>query len=244
MEYRDPRPASHGTRYGLVVRALIIVDVQNDFCEGGSLAVSGGSEVARAVSRYLAAGESAAQAADAGDSTNDDHERAADNDRASDDNSAGDAGADGYSHVVASRDYHRDPGGHFSDHPDFATSWPPHCVIGTAGADFHPDLDTSHIETVFSKGEHAAAYSAFEGADDAGTLLGNWLREHGVTSVDVVGIATDYCVQATAIDAAGQGFGARVLLGLTAGVDSATTRQALDRMRAAGVELAGPPGPP
>ena len=226
MEYRDPRPASHGTRYGLVVRALIIVDVQNDFCEGGSLAVSGGSEVARAVSRYLAADAvSPGQAAGAGDS-------------------AGDAGADGYSHVVASRDYHRDPGGHFSDHPDFATSWPPHCVIGTAGADFHPDLDTSHIETVFSKGEHEAAYSAFEGADDAGTLLGNWLREHGVTSVDVVGIATDYCVQATAIDAAGQGFGARVLLGLTAGVDSATTRQALDRMRAAGVELAGPPGPP
>ncbi len=117
-------------------------------------------------------------------------------------------------------------------------------MIGTAGADFHPDLDTSHIERVFSKGEHEAAYSAFEGADDAGTLLGNWLREHGVTSVDVVGLATDYCVQATAIDAAGQGFGTRVLLGLTAGVDSATTRQALDRMRAAGAELTGPPGPP
>ena len=114
-------------------------------------------------------------------------------------------------------------------------------MIGTAGADFHPDLDTSHIETVFSKGEHEAAYSAFEGADDAGTPLGNWLREHGVTSVDVVGLATDYCVQATAIDAAGQGFGTRVLLGLTAGVDPATTRQALDRMRAAGVELAAGP---
>lgn len=218
------------TGYGLVVRALIIVDVQNDFCEGGSLAVPGGSEVARAVSRYLTAGESPAPAVGAGDSASDDD--------------TSDAGADGYSHVVASRDYHRDPGGHFSDHPDFATSWPPHCVIGTAGADFHPDLDTSHIETVFSKGEHEAAYSAFEGADDAGTPLGNWLREHGVTSVDVVGIATDYCVQATAIDAAGQGFGTRVLLGLTAGVDPATTRQALDRMRAAGVELAGPPGPP
>ena len=236
MEYRDPRSAAHGTRYGLVVRALIIVDVQNDFCEGGSLAVSGGSEVARAVSRYLAAaGVSPTRAAGAGDRTSDDS--------ASDD-SASDAGADGYSHVVASRDYHRDPGGHFSDHPDFATSWPPHCVIGTAGADFHPDLDTSHIERVFSKGEHEAAYSAFEGADDAGTLLGNWLREHGVTSVDVVGLATDYCVQATAIDAAGQGFGTRVLLDLTAGVDSATTRQALDRMRAAGAELTGPPGPP
>jgi nicotinamidase/pyrazinamidase len=237
MEYRDPRSAAHGTRYGLVVRALIIVDVQNDFCEGGSLAVPGGSEVARAVSRYLTAGESPAGAAGAGDS-------AGDASAGGDSDSAGDDSAGGYSHVVASRDYHRDPGGHFSDHPDFATSWPPHCVIGTAGADFHPDLDTSHIERVFSKGEHAAAYSAFEGADDAGTLLANWLRDHGVTSVDVVGIATDYCVQATAIDAAGQGFGTRVLLGLTAGVDSATTRQALDRMRAAGVDLAGPPGPP
>ena len=149
------------------------------------------------------------------------------------------AGADGYSHVVASRDYHRDPGGHFSDHPDFATSWPPHCVIGTAGADFHPDLDTSHIETVFSKGEHAAAYSAFEGVDDAGAPLAGWLRERGVTSVDVVGIATDYCVQATAIDAARQGFATRVLLGLTAGVNPATTQEALDRMREAGVELSG-----
>jgi nicotinamidase/pyrazinamidase len=237
MEYRDPRSAAHGTRYGLVVRALIIVDVQNDFCEGGSLAVPGGSEVARAVSRYLTAGESPAGAAGAGDS-------AGDASAGGDSDSAGDDSAGGYSHVVASRDYHRDPGGHFSDHPDFATSWPPHCVIGTAGADFHPDLDTSLIETVFSKGEHEAAYSAFEGADDAGTPLGNWLREHGVTSVDVVGIATDYCVQATAIDAAGQGFGTRVLLGLTAGVDPATTRQALDRMRAAGVQLAGRPGPP
>jgi len=139
-----------------------------------------------------------------------------------------------------SRDYHRDPGGHFSDHPDFATSVATALRDRTTGADFHPDLDTSHIERVSGKGEHAAAYSAFEGADDAGTLLGNWLRAHGVTSVDVAGIATDYCVQATAIDAAGQGFGTRVLLGLTAGVDSATTRQALDRMRAAGVELRRP----
>jgi nicotinamidase/pyrazinamidase len=227
--------AVDGARYGLDVRALIIVDVQNDFCEGGSLAVPGGSEVARSVSRYLAAGESPGRAAGADDTTSQASTSQA---------STGDGDVDGYSHVVASRDYHRDPGGHFSSHPDFAMSWPPHCVIGTAGADFHPDLDTSHIETVFSKGEHEAAYSAFEGTDDAGIPLGNWLREHGVTSVDVAGIATDYCVQATAIDAAGQGFGTRVLLGLTAGVDPATTREALDRMRAAGVELAGPPGPP
>jgi nicotinamidase/pyrazinamidase len=187
------------------VRAL---NVQNDVCEGGSLAVAGGSAVARGVSQHLTAGKAPGE-------------------------------TDGYSHAVASRDYHRDPGGHFSPHPDFTTSWPPHCVIGTPGADFHPDLDTSHIETVFSKGEHAAAYSAFEGVDDAGAPLAGWLRERGVTSVDVVGIATDYCVQATAIDAARQGFATRVLLGLTAGVNPATTQEALDRMREAGVELSG-----
>jgi nicotinamidase/pyrazinamidase len=190
------------------VRAFIIVDVQNDFCEGGSLAVAGGSDVARGVSRHLAAGKSPGQ-------------------------------VDGYTHVVASRDYHRDPGDHFSAHPDFAVSWPPHCVIGTPGADFHPDLDTSSIDAVFSKGEHEAAYSAFEGVDDAGLPLADWLRERGVTSVDVAGIATDYCVRATAIDAARQGFATRVLLGLTAGVNPATTREALGGMREAGVELSG-----
>src|SRR6267154_5395090 len=108
------------------MRALIIVDVQNDFCEGGSLAVAGGSAVAAAISAYLA------------------------------------AGGDGYAHVVASRDYHIDPGDHFSAHPDYVNSWPRHCVVGTAGAQFHPDLDTSRIEVVFSKGMHEAAYSAFE----------------------------------------------------------------------------------
>jgi nicotinamidase/pyrazinamidase len=204
----DWLPAGGDPRYGLDVRALIIVDVQNDFCEGGSLAVAGGSEVARGISRHLAAGPPA-------------------------------GGTDGYAHVVASRDYHRDPGGHFSAHPDFATSWPPHCVIGTPGADFHPDLDASHIEAVFSKGEHAAAYSAFEGADEAGTGLAEWLRERGVTSVDVAGLATDHCVRATAIDAAREGFTTRLLLGLSAGVDPATTRAALGRMHEAGVELSG-----
>ncbi len=187
--------------YARSVRALVIVDVQNDFCEGGSLAVTGGGEVARKISRYTAAGD--------------------------------------YPHVVASRDYHVDPGGHFSAEPDFARSWPPHCVAGTPGADFHPDLDTSRIEAVFSKGAHEAAYSAFEGADAAGTPLADWLRQRGVTGVDVTGIATDYCVRATAISAAQQGFATRVLLDLTAGVDPATTQQAIDAMRAAGVTLAG-----
>src|SRR5438270_545200 len=143
------------------MRALIIVDVQNDFCEGGSLAVAGGAAVARAISERLAA----------------DH---------------------GYRHVVATKDFHIDPGTHFSDHPDYAATWPPHCVAGTAGSDFHPNLDTGGVEAVFLKGQHAAAYSGFEGADEAGTPLADWLHAHDVDEVDVVGIASDYCVDATA----------------------------------------------
>ena len=184
------------------MRALIIVDVQNDFCEGGSLAVAGGAAVAAAISEYLAGPEGA-----------------------------------GYEHVLASRDYHIDPGDHFSDHPDFAGSWPPHCVVGTPGAQFHPRLDTSHVEAVFSKGAHAAAYSGFEGIDEAGTPLAAWLRERGVDALDVAGIATDYCVRATALDAAREGFATRVLLPLTAGVDPVTTGEALAALRNAGVAL-------
>jgi nicotinamidase/pyrazinamidase len=136
-----------------VGRALVVVDVQNDFCEGGSLAVSGGAQVAAAVSEAMATG--------------------------------------GYQHVVATRDWHVDPGDHFSATPDFVTSWPPHCVAGTSGAGFHPLLDTSLIEAVFSKGEHAAAYSGFEGHAEDGSTLAGWLRQRGVTEVDVAGIATD-----------------------------------------------------
>jgi nicotinamidase/pyrazinamidase len=186
------------------MRALIIVDVQNDFCEGGSLAVAGGAAVARAVSARLAG----------------DHD---------------------YAHVVATKDFHVDPGSHFSDHPDFAASWPPHCVAGTAGADFHPDLDTSAVQAVFLKGRHAAAYSGFEGANEAGTPLADWLRGRGVDEVDVVGIATDYCVRATAVDAAQAGFATRVLLDLTAGVAPASTAQAIEDLRAADIELTGTP---
>ena len=186
------------------MRALIIVDVQNDFCEGGSLPVAGGGAVARAVSGHLAGGH-------------------------------------GYAHVVATKDYHVDPGGHFSDRPDYANSWPPHCVAGTPGADFHPDLETSTVEAVFLKGAHAAAYSGFEGVDDAGTPLASWLRDRGVDEVDVVGIATDYCVHATAADSAGKGFATRVLLDLTAGVAPESTERAIEDLRAAGVELTGRP---
>jgi len=183
------------------VRALIIVDVQNDFCEGGSLPVAGGAAVAAGVSAYL------------------------------------DGHASEYGHVAATRDYHVDPGAHFSSEPDYLNSWPPHCVAGTPGASFHPDLDVARIEAVFSKGAHAAAYSGFEGTDRAGTPLAAWLRERGVTDVDVAGLATDYCVRATALDAMREGLSARVLTTLIAGVAPGTSDKALTELRAAGVEL-------
>jgi nicotinamidase/pyrazinamidase len=187
------------------MRALVIVDVQNDFCEGGSLPVTGGTAVARAISAVLA---------DPGN---------------------------GYQHVVATQDHHIDPGGHFSAAPDFATTWPPHCVAGTAGAGFHPDLDTGRIEQVFRKGAHAAAYSGFEGSAGDGTALRDWFSERGVTRVDVTGIATDYCVRATAADAVAAGFTTRLLLGLTAGVAPGTTQAALDELRRLGVDVSGTP---
>ena len=151
------------------MRALIIVDVQNDFCEGGSLAVAGGAAVAAGITTLLASG---------------DH---------------------GYDHVVATQDFHVDPGSHFSAHPDYTATWPPHCLADTAGAQFHPNLDTAAIEAVFRKGAHAGAYSGFEGTASDGTTLAGWLGARDVDSVDVVGIATDHCVRATAADAAAEG---------------------------------------
>jgi nicotinamidase/pyrazinamidase len=188
------------------VRALVIVDMQNDFCEGGSLAVAGGSQVARTISARLA-----------------------------------DPAGSEYAQVVATQDYHIDPGDHFSAEPDFAATWPAHCVAGTRGADFHPDLDISRVDEVFRKGAYSAAYSGFEGVTTLGESLQSWLRERGVTGVDVVGIATDYCVRATAADAVRAGFAATVLLDLTAGVAAATTRAAVSELRDLGVELRGTP---
>jgi nicotinamidase/pyrazinamidase len=183
-----------------MTRALIVVDVQNDFCEGGSLAVTGGAAVAAAISAYLPTA--------------------------------------GYDHVVATRDHHIDPGAHFADDPDFVDTWPAHCVVGSDGVELHPALDRHPIEAVFDKGEFAAAYSGFEGSAD-GVALADWLRERHVDDVDVVGIATDHCVRATALDAAAAGFRTRVLLQLTAGVSQATTEAALDQLRGAGIELEG-----
>jgi nicotinamidase/pyrazinamidase len=186
------------------MRALLIVDVQNDFCAGGSLAVTGGDDVARAITAYLASPASA-----------------------------------GYSRVVATRDHHIDPGAHFSAQPDYVDSWPPHCVAGTRGAELHPDLATGRVEQLFSKGEHAAAYSGFDGVSDAGHPLADWLAERGVTSVDVAGLALDYCVRATAADAVRLGFQARVLLDLTAAVSPAARAETAAGLAAAGVELSG-----
>ena len=199
------------------LRALIIVDVQNDFCEGGSLAVAGGSDVARGISRHVL-------------------ERGPD-----------------YAHVVATADWHIDPGDHFAREPDFVTTWPAHCVAGSEGAQFHPHLAPAldHVDAVFRKGRYAAAYSGFEGFAMAGggqgadqgdeTGLAEWLRDRDVSEVDVVGIATDHCVRATALDAAREGFGTTVLLDLTAGVARATTDAALAELSQAGVRLEGTP---
>ncbi len=144
-----------------------------------------------------------------------------------------------YDYVIATQDFHRDPGSHFSAHPDFALSWPPHCVAGTGGAQFHPDLDASRIDEVFRKGEYAAAYSGFEGNSAGGDTLLSWLSERHVTDIDVAGIATDYCVRATARDAAAAGFATTVLVGLTAGVAGPSTATALDAMQSAGITLTG-----
>jgi nicotinamidase/pyrazinamidase len=185
-----------------MTRALLVVDVQNDFCEGGSLAVAGGADVAAAISAHMRA-----HAAE-------------------------------YAHVVATRDHHVDPGGHFAEVPDFVDTWPAHCVAGTGGAELHPGLDREPIEAVFDKGERAAAYSGFEGLSD-GVTLADWLRARRVDAVDIVGIATDHCVRATALDAVTEGLATTVLLPLTAGVSEATTAAALDRLRTAGVHLEG-----
>ncbi len=191
-----------------MARALIIVDVQNDFCEGGSLAVPGGAAVAGAISEYLDA-----------------HHR-------------------DFDYVVATQDWHIDPGSHFSETPDYKDTWPRHCVAGTRGAELHPDLDTEYVDAYFRKGQFAAAYSGFEGLlapedavptgerqaggmpgasaaldpDEDAIGLDDWLQSHDVEDLVVVGIATDYCVKATALDAVQAGYGVTVVRSLTAGI--------------------------
>jgi len=200
------------TSMSSIRRALVIVDVQNDFCEGGSLAVTGGSAVAAGIARWVT-----------------DH-------------------PDRYAAIVATADWHEDPGSHFGNPPDYRDSWPVHCRADSAGAAFHPAVQpTIHAaDAVFRKGRDRAAYSGFEGNavlpdGEAGPDLAQWLREHNITAVDVVGIATDHCVRATALDAVTEGFDTRVLLGLTAGVSPDTTIAALDELADAGAHLVGAP---
>ena len=197
--------------------ALVIVDIQNDFCEGGSLAVPGGAAVAAAVSEYL-----------------EDHH------------------AD-YDAVAATQDWHIEPGSHFSETPDYRTSWPVHCVAETRGAEIHPDLDTEHVAEFFRKGAYDAAYSGFEGlsapdvdvpmgepeesADEERVSLDDWLREREVEAVDVVGLALEHCVLATAKDAVEAGYETRVLLPLTAPVDRERGEQAVAELEDTGAEV-------
>jgi len=188
-------------------RALIVVDVQNDFCEGGSLPVKGGADVAHEIGVML-------------------HHW-----------SLKDPKAPPYDVAVATRDHHVDPGAHFSGDPDFEHSWPPHCVVGTDGEAFHPNLDPQPFDAVFLKGEHAAAYSGFEGRTTEGDDLARWLKKNEVTHVDVCGIATDYCVRATALDAVRNGFDTTVLTAMCAGVAPGSSADAVAEMRDAGIHI-------
>jgi nicotinamidase/pyrazinamidase len=185
--------------------ALLVVDVQTDFVQGGSLPVPGGLEVAAMIARHIR------------------HFKFE------------------YQFVVASRDYHEDPADHFSDHPDFVNTWPPHCVIGTPGAAFVPSIQNlvreKYIQTIVSKGRHQAAYSAFEGLDNRGHVLLDILKENRIDHIDVCGIATDYCVRASSLDARKNAFQVRVLVNLCAAVNEATGQQALEEMKAAGITL-------
>lgn len=187
-----------------MTRALLIVDVQNDFTEGGALACEGGSAIAASISEYIST-------------------RAVD-----------------YAVIVASRDWHDadgDNGGHFSDNPDWVDTWPSHCVAGTAGAEYHPALDTAAVTAHVRKGQGIPSYSAFEGTTESGHALADVLRENGVDAVDVVGIATDYCVRASALDAAALGLSVTVKANLCVGVNPAGSVAALGELARAGVAI-------
>ncbi|WP_223622084.1 isochorismatase family protein [Microbacterium sp. EST19A] len=186
-------------------RALLIVDVQNDFTEGGALAVEGGNAVASAVSAFLAA-----HAAE-------------------------------YAVIIASRDWHHaegDNGGHFHESPDFVATWPVHCVAGTEGAEYDPLLATDAVTHHVHKGQGIPAYSMFEGVTESGSTVGAVLTDAGVVTADVVGIATDHCVRASALDAIAHGVRVRVFTDLVAGVGVESSEAALAELAHAGAELA------
>ena len=186
-------------------KALFIVDVQNDFTEGGALGVQGGDAVAERITRHL------------------------------------EAHADEYAIIVASRDWHdgdNDNGGHFSSEPDFVDTWPPHCVSGTAGAEYDPGLDTARVTHHVKKGQGKPAYSLFEGTTEDGVTVAQLLDENGVIDVDVAGLATDHCVRASSLDAIEHGRHVRVLTDLIAGVAAEPSDAALVELAHAGAELA------
>ena len=188
-----------------MAKALLVVDVQNDFCEGGSLAVAGGAAIASKISDYLKASN--------------------------------------YDLVVGSRDWHdsdNNTSGHFADSgsdPDFTNSWPRHCVAGSNGADYHPNLSSELIQTHILKGQGAHGYSAFEGVTEGSESLAEVLKAHGIEQLDVVGIATDHCVLASALDANKLGLRVRVISSLTAGVSPESTEKAIDLLVDSGVEV-------
>lgn len=187
-------------------RALFIIDVQNDFTEGGALGVEGGAAVAAGITELLA------------------------------------QHPDRYDHVFASRDWHdadSDNGGHFAldAEPDFVTTWPVHCVAGTTGAEYHPALNTDAVTVHVRKGQGSPAYSIFEGTTEDGSAVADKLEELGVIDIDVVGIATDYCVRASALDALEHGRGVRVLTDLVAGVAEESSAAALAELGHAGAEI-------
>ncbi|WP_022900394.1 isochorismatase family protein [Humibacter albus] len=189
-----------------MARALLIIDVQNDFTEGGALGVTGGSAVAAGITRLLA-----------------EHPHR-------------------YDLVVASRDWHHghdDNGGHFAVDaaPDFVTTWPAHCVAGTDGADYHPALNRDAIDVHILKGQGVPAYSIYEGNAQTGDGLTAVLDQAGVRSLDIAGIATDYCVRASALDALRDGRTVRVLTDLVAGVAEESSAKALRELREAGAVL-------
>lgn len=187
-----------------MTRALFIVDVQNDFTEGGALGVEGGDAVASAITDHLA-------------------------------KNAGD-----YDVIIASRDWHNQGdtnGGHFSDSPDFVDSWPVHCVADTDGAAYDALLDVTTVTHHVKKGQGKPAYSLFEGVTDEGGTVAQILVDNGVISVDVVGIATDYCVRASVLDAIEHGVNVRVLTTMIAGVAAESSQRAIAEMGHAGAEI-------
>lgn len=190
-----------------MTKALFIVDVQNDFCEGGSLAVNGGAAVAAGITKLL------------------------------------ETSGSNYDYVIASRDWHdgdNDNGGHFAhagEAPDFVNSWPVHCVSGTHGAEYHPNLNQAAIDYHIEKGQGRPSYSLFEGATRDGRTVPELLSQLGINEVEVTGLATDYCVLASALEAKKAGMKVSVIGHLVAGVAPETSAAAISKLQSAGCEI-------